>query len=652
MRAAAVGAGAAVLGLGEPAAGAATAVTRHGAARGRRGGDALDPAAVPKYVTPLNVLPVMPRAAADGGRDDYTLAVRQFSQQILPPGLPATTVWGYGAQGRPDSFHYPAFTLEAAVDRPVRTWWANELVDERRRFLPHLLPVDPTLHWANPPGGEDGRDSRPSFTQTPGPYRGPVPIVPHLHGGHVRPEADGYPEAWYLPDAVDLPDGYARTGSSYARFAEAAGDAVRQPGTAVFEYDNDQRAAALWWHDHTLGLTRLNIYAGLCGFYLLRGGEADLPAGVLPGPAPGHDDPPGTAYYEIPIMIQDRSFDSDGSLFFPADRGFVGDTPPDGPFVPFTDVPPIWNPETFAETIVVNGRTWPVLEVEPRRYRLRLLNGSNARTLLLKIATDPLADRPVPAALPLWQIGADGGFLAAPARLDQILLGVGERADVIVDFGALPEGTELYLVNEGPDQAFSGGTVGADYAAADPDTTGQVMKFRVTPLASTDTSLPPARLDLPAVTPLGAPERTRELSLSETTSTDFRRVPVMAMLGTVTRDARRRPRPAPLGWGDAVTEDPDQHAVELWELYNFTGHAHPIHVHQVMLEVVGRETFRGVARPPEAWESGYKDTVIAYPREITRVKLRFDLAGRYAWHCHITDHEDNEMMRPIEVRPR
>lgn len=126
----------------------------------------------------------------------------------------------------------------------------------------------------------------------------------------------------------------------------------------------------------------------------------------------------------------------------------------------------------------------------------------------------------------------------------------------------------------------------------------------------------------------------------------------MAMLGTVTRDARRRPRPAPLGWGDAVTEDPDQHAVELWELYNFTGHAHPIHVHQVMLEVVGRETFRGVARPPEAWESGYKDTVIAYPREITRVKLRFDLAGRYAWHCHITDHEDNEMMRPIEVRPR
>ncbi|MER8186093.1 multicopper oxidase domain-containing protein [Kitasatospora sp. NPDC094015] len=647
----AAGAGAVVVGAGE--AKAAAGVPRHGSRPRRVGG--LDPAALPKYVTPLPVLPAMPPVATDGGVDQYRLAARQFSQQILPDGLPATLVWGYGSSAHPDSFHFPALPLEATVGRPVRALWANELLDAQGRFLPHLLPVDPTLHWANPAGGEDGRDSRPTFTATPGPYRGPVPMVPHLHGARVPQEADGYPEAWYLPDAVDIPDGYARTGSFHAGFARAAADAGGADwpaGAAVFEYPNDQRATALWLHDHTLGMTRLNIYAGLCGTYLLRGGEADLPAGALPGPAPAPGDAPGTAYREIPIVIQDRSFEGDGSLFFPAGRGFVGDVPEEGPFVPESDVPPIWNPESFGDTMVVNGRTWPVLEVEARRYRFRLVNGSNARTLLLKIAADPLAERPAAAALPCWQIGSDGGFLPAPARLDQVLLGVGERADVVVDFGGLPAGAELHLINEGPDEAYGGGLPGSDFEAADPATTGQVLKFVVTAASSADTSLPPERLALPARTPLGTPERTRELSLSETLSTSFRGAPVMAMLGTVTRDSRGRIRPVPLGWGDEVTEDPDQHAVELWELYNFTGHAHPIHVHQVMLEIVERETFRGTVRAPEPWETGHKDTVIAHPREITRIRLRFDLAGRFAWHCHITDHEDNEMMRPLDVHPR
>lgn len=141
------------------------------------------------------------------------------------------------------------------------------------------------------------------------------------------------------------------------------------PGTAVFQYDNDQPASTLWFHDHTLGMTRANVYAGPAGFYLLRGGANDLPPGVLPGPAPARGDPPGTRYFEIPLAIQDRSFNADGSLFYPDSRAFFdGFT---GPYVPDSDVSPIWNPEVFGNAMLVNGKTWPFLEVEPRRYRLR-----------------------------------------------------------------------------------------------------------------------------------------------------------------------------------------------------------------------------------------------------------------------------------------
>src|SRR5262249_27764989 len=143
-------------------------------------------------------------------------------------------------------------------------------------------------------------------------------------------------------------------------------------GSAVFDYRNDQRATTLWYHPHELGMTRTNVHAGLTGMYVLRGGPGDLPPGVLPDPV-----------HELPLVIQDRSVNTDGSLFFPASRGFFGDTPPEGPWIPKSDVPPIWNPEFFGNTMVVNGNTWPVLSVEPRRYRFRLLNACNARTLIV-----------------------------------------------------------------------------------------------------------------------------------------------------------------------------------------------------------------------------------------------------------------------------
>ena len=211
----------------------------------------------------------------------------------------------------PETFNYPAFTIEAQWNRRVSVEWRNELVDANGNYLPHLLPVDQTLHWANPPGGNKGRDRRPQFTETPGTYEGPVPIVTHVHGAHTAEDSDGYPEAWYLPNAVNIPKGYAETGTFYDYFNKKY---MRKwdPGTATFDYPNDQRATTLWYHDHTLGMTRLNVYAGPAGFYLIRGGDDDVvmedtgsdevPA-VMPGPAPGVGDDPLGTYYEIPIVI-------------------------------------------------------------------------------------------------------------------------------------------------------------------------------------------------------------------------------------------------------------------------------------------------------------------------------------------------------------
>src|SRR5512132_4001776 len=218
-------------------------------------GGTLDPASVPKYRAPLLIPPVMPRAARiplPGGKpaDYYEISMRQIRQQILPEGLPETTVWGYGAvttQRRKGLLlhHAPSLTIEARHDRPVRIKWINELVNDRGSYLPHLLPVDPTLHWANPPGGVSGRDTRPTFTKTPGPYTGPVPIVTHLHGAvGVGDESDGYAEAWYLPAAKNIPAGYATEGTWRTFFknkAKAKFGVDWADGFSVFQYPNNQR---------------------------------------------------------------------------------------------------------------------------------------------------------------------------------------------------------------------------------------------------------------------------------------------------------------------------------------------------------------------------------------------------------------------------
>ena len=643
---------------------------------------ALNPASVPKYVTPLLIPPVMPKAGivTQQGQaiDYYEISMRQIQEQILPAGYGATTVWGYGAVKSANKkglllHHAPSLTIEAQANKPVRIKWINELVDDSGNFLPHLLPVDPTLHWANPPGGTDGRDTRPTFDSTPNRYMGPVPIVTHVHGAvGVGDESDGHAEAWYLPYTDSIPTGYAIKGTWYDYFAGKAAKsfgAAWGSGFATFQYPNKNRASTIWYHDHTLGMTRLNVYAGPAGFYIVRGGASGDGAvidtrfgtqAVLPGPAPKEGDqfPPHKAYYEIPIAIQDRSFNEDGSLFYPDSREFFdGATALNPGFIPDTDLAPIWNPEFFGNTIMVNGNTWPYLNVEQRRYRFRFLNGCDSRFLILDFANIP--------GVEVWQIGNEGGFLAAPVNLtanhnNRLLMALAERADVIVDFTNVRVGNYV-LGNLGPDEPFGGGEPDEDFEASDPDSTGQIMEFRVVPAITSDPTTPPQFLQLPAIAPLPAETATRPLALLEMMSIYYDG-PAEAMLGTVNPATGM---PTHKMWSDPISENPSTGATEIWEFYNFTADAHPMHVHEVTFEVVNREGLatdeEGMAtmpaqllenpRSPEPWENGLKDTVIAYPGEVTRIRAKFDKPGTFVWHCHIVSHEDNEMMRPYRIGP-
>ncbi len=669
----------------------------------------LDPASVAKFATPLLIPPPMPRASVLFRNrqwiDYYEISMKQFDQQILPAPLGKTTVWGYGPVKALSPFaitahNAPSFTIEALHGVPVRIKWINDLKDASGNYLPHLLPVDPTLHWANPPGGLAGRDTRPTFTSTPGPYTGPVPMVTHVHGAvGVGDESDGYAEAWYLPKATNIPDGYAKEGTWYRFFAETKapssfGVSYYAPGNgyAICQYPNPDRAATKWYHDHTLGMTRLNVYAGPAGFYNIRGGPAgDLKVrdsrngglAVLPGPAPNELNYnkliKNTKFYDIPIAIQDRSFNQaapgpDGvdrcSLFYPDSRSFFDEPAFTGPYIPSSDVSPIWNPEFFGNMIMVNGNTWPFLEVEPRRYRFRFLNGCQARFLLLDF--NKFKDTNGVLRIKVWQIGNEGGFLGtadqAPVNItsnysNRLLMSPAERADLIVDFTDVPPGNYV-LENFGPDEPFGGGEPGTAFEPADEFTTRQVMQFRVgAKVARPDNSTPAEYLVLPAITPLvlGPNLTTRKLALIEKVAerADAFDGPVEALLGRVDDYGNAVAQ----HWMDEVTENPILGDTEDWEFWNTTVDAHPMHVHEVAFQVMSRQEISlnsgtgkwekvGLARDGDGvkpWETGFKDTVIAYPGQVTRIRAKFTKKGQYAWHCHIVEHEDNEMMRPYRI---
>ena len=291
------------------------------------------------------------------------------------------------------------------------------------------------------------------------------------------------------------------------------------------------------------------------------------------------------------------------------------------------------------------GRTWPFLEVEPRRYRLRLLNGCQSRFLILGF------DQPNVA---MWQIGNEGGYLRAPVELRELLMGPAERADVIVDFSRVRFGTTATLRNRGPDAPFAGG----GGKPADQRSTGLVMEFRVNqsvPDGFVDPSTPPELLVMPSV-PALSEGNVRSLALLELETDEEPVIPIETRLGTFDPDVGAPDGITFLRWDDPETENPALGDTEMWELYNFTADAHPIHVHEVLFEVVNRQRLdrrtgrpMQAPRPPLPAENGYKDTVVAYPGEVTRIRMRFGTAGQYVWHCHIVEHEDNEMMRPYRI---
>jgi FtsP/CotA-like multicopper oxidase with cupredoxin domain len=445
-------------------------------------------------------------------------------------------------------------------------------------------------------------------------------------------------------------------------------------------------------------MTRSNVYAGPAGFWIIRqndGGEDGLVSGTLPGPAPAPGDDPNfdaakrETIREIPIVIQDRSFNADGSLFYPDNRAFfegVNQSLLNVNFVPQSDISPIWNPEAFFNTMVVNGTTWPVLDVAQAKYRFRLLNGCNSRFLIVKMNVVN-ADGTLGAEIPFYQIGAEQSLLPNVVEVQGgLLMGLAERADVIVDFEGLPEGTRVRMSNIGPDEPFGGGTPGVDFPVADPGTTGQVMEFVIDPSLNGKSPTDPGGAT-PATDPtqlvLSLPDqeqadlpsaRTRDLALLEEESQEvcvrikpngqikqIRKVkpgPTIFADCFVAGSEPFGPKAAVLGWkgstnptvtlwSDDIVTNPGLGDTETWEFWNVSADAHPIHLHLVKFKVVGRG-FDGT-QPPEPNEAGWKDTVTALPGEVTRVKATFDIEGLYVWHCHIVEHEDNEMMVPYCV---
>jgi len=530
----------------------------------------LDPLSQTKFV---NVLPYPAVAAPeDPGGHDYVIRMSQFEQDLglkdPSGGTIKTTVWGYNGI-------YPGPTIEALKGTPVNVKWINELVDSDWNVLPHLLPIDESLiHF--------------DFDlETEG-----IPTVPHLHGGHVESDSDGGPQAWFTPNS--------EIGPRYVK--------------KDYFYVNDQEAATLWYHDHVMGITRLNVYAGLAGFYLLRDDNENglgLPSGK----------------YEVPLVIQDRSFYSDGSLYYPSNPGDLDDdaTWPES----VTALP-----EMFGDFILVNGAVWPFLDVEPRKYRLRLLNGSDSRFYDLYLP-----------GVNFYQIGSDGGLLNSPVLTNRIAIAPGERIDVIVDFSAVP-GEKLILKNNARSPFPFGET-------PNPRTTGQIMAFRVaTTLNGTDTSLIPTNLRSP-IAALGTPTVKRQLALFEGLDEYGR---IKPLLGTVVN--------GPMEYMDEITEKPAMDAIEEWEIYNTTPDAHPVHLHLVHFQVINTQKFNvkkfipgnpgsiqlnGQPQGPSAVNAGLKDTFVVLPGHVARVKALFDKPGLYVWHCHILSHEDYDMMRPFFV---
>jgi spore coat protein A, manganese oxidase len=527
-----------------------------------------------KYVQPVPLPGAGIVVAGQDGPNHFSFTQREIERQ-LHPDLPETPIWAYddgsGLVGQAGSF---GMAVVAHSGTPLDVDFTNELPEE----YPPWIPVDTRL---TPHGNE-------------------VRVMTHLHGGFVAADSDGNPAV--TPDGFDL----------------------GQIQTVHYTNQKPQMPASLlWFHDHGLGATRLNVFAGLAAAYIVRDehdtGAPDNEIGI-----------PGGAY-EIPLVIQDRQFNPDGTFLYPA-----------------SDIPgATWIGEYFGDVMLVNGKVWPFLDVEPRMYRFRILNGCNARILSLGIGGPSL-----------WQIGAEGGMWDEPVPMKRLVLAPAERADILVDFGKFP-GARLELKNHRPKKPVSTPAPSLE----------QVMQIRVGRTVSQrgptriPASLPGRRAELPE------PSVTRFITLNEI---DVDEPTWFLNLNGVHFDAL------------PVTETPKLGAVEDWVYVNLTADTHPMHTHLVTFEVVGRTPFdaeaydetyeppngggvpggidpsdfvTGPEEPPDPSERGFKDTVKANPGYLTRIRARFDLPDgvtapqTYVHHCHIVEHEDNDMMRPFTVTP-
>ncbi len=621
----------------------------------------LDPLTQPKFVTPLPN-PLAPsfiyEAPASG---PYQIGMGQTTQSLglidpLTNTPLLTTIWGY--TGKPKvgaaSITYPGRTFVAMKDSPVTVKWQNNLI-----LTSHLLPVDTTLAWALGADHRDADGNPVSGSTFEG--AGGIPAVAHLHGGHNESDSDGLPEQWWTPG------GY--TGLDYIK--------------DLYTYHNNQQAATLWYHDHALGITRLNVYAGLAGFYILRDtNEVGL---GLPGSPYNADGSPQNWKYEIPLVIQDRMFTATGQLLYPSDpllaevaaacpqnAGGICDPLPN----------PTVLPESFGDHILVNGVAWPVHHVEPRKYRFRLLNGSDSRFYDLFFNTGNTME---PNGPQFWVIGNDTGLLNAPVPVQRLTVGPGERYDVVVDFSGALDGVtgawanQTLIVRNMARIPFPKG------ATPNPRTDGQIMAFVVDVPLDMNVLENPLPAVLNTINPLTTGLSPRKLMLFEATDHYGRLQP---LLGTVDNNAAcpvapAEPTDGTFLWTDAPTEDPVAGTTETWEVYNATVDAHPIHLHLVAFQILDRQKFtadvcyktnsdghggltaggalanirlKGRGKGPGPYEAGWKDTAVMYPGEVTRIIARFDpQAGgntngnRYVWHCHILSHEDHEMMRRYTV---
>ncbi|MGM9486169.1 multicopper oxidase family protein [Ideonella sp. YS5] len=524
-----------------------------------------------KYLEPVPLPGAGIVVAAASGKNEYTFTQREIRRQ-LHPDLPPTPIWAYddgsGLSGQAGSF---GMAVVAQSGTPLTLHFRHALP----RIYPDWLPVDTRL---TPLGDR-------------------VRVMTHLHGGFVAADSDGSPATTPL------------------------GFGPGQTQTVLYTNQAPQMPASLlWFHDHALGATRLNVFAGLAAAYILRD---QFDTGTEPNPL----GVPGGAY-EIPLVIQDRQFNPDGSFLYP--RSDIEGT--------------TWIGEYFGDVMLVNGKVWPYLEVEPRMYRLRILNGCNARILHLDIG-----------GATFWQIGAEGGLFDIPVRMERLVLAPAERADVIVDFSRFA-GHAVPLKNHRPPRPVSNP---APPLAA-------VMQIRVGTQvthagpSSIPASLPGRKADL------HGPVTTRYITLNEVEPEEAQ--------WSLNLSAARFDEPA--------TEKPKAGTVEDWVYINLTADTHPMHLHLVTFQVIGRTPFdakayaaayggphgvpggidpspfaTGPMLPPEPEERGFKDTVKVNPGYFTTIRAKFDLPDgvsapqRYAHHCHIVEHEDNDMMRPFVVVP-